>query len=354
MHDLLNDELNLNLLECICSGIGIKVNISELSKALRKHRNTIRDRINELFKYDIIDRPICPFLWLYKEFPLLVIVRADLPRDELTNKFIEEDEHIFAAFFSKEEEYNTLMIQYHKDIHSYQTWRDSLVRDGKIPPRETRYPSDALFFSNDMIIKYDPSAAIDVIEKNFREKHHDKIKGYNMDDLSLDILKLLLDGKGIRTNENFLAKKLNVHRKTIERRISAFLEEKIVGNPVCRFPKFIVPPDYILVLSLIEIKEQSEAILKIMHNDPHIPLIIKASTGRYNLLLISNFYKIEEHLEWQEEYDQRFPDSFGAIKNIYLSPAMTFSIDQQYVSLTIIKNRKKRLHGRKLIDMMKT
>ncbi len=354
MSDLLNDELNLNLLDFMCSGIGVEVNISELSKTLKKHRNTIKNRLNELFEHNIINKPIYPFLWLYKEFPLFVVTRADLPRDKLTNRFIEEDEHIFAAFFHKEEEYNTLLVEYHKDIHSYQMWRDNLVKDGKIPSRETRYPSDALLFSNKMIVKYDPSSSIDVLEKNFREKHHTEIEGYAIDEFSFDILKLLLNGKGIRTNENFLAKKLNVHRKTIERRIAILLKEKIVGYPTCRFPKFIVPPDYILVFSLLELKKQNDSILKIMHDDPHIPLIIKAGTGRYNVFLASNFYKIRNHLKWQEDYDQRFPDSFGAIKNIYLSPGMTFSIDQQYVSLMIIKNRKKRLHGRKLVDMMKT
>ena len=352
MSNLLNDELNLNLLEYICSGHGVEVNISELSKLLKKHRNTISNKVNELFDYNIINKPIYPFLWIYKEFPLFVVTRADLPRDKKTIKFIEEDDHIFAAFFHKEEEYNTLLIEYHQDIHSYQMWRDNLIRDGKVPSRETRYPSDAMFFSNKMIVKYDPSSAIDVLEKNYQDKKHAVIEGFNLDEFSFGILKLLLNGKGIRTNENYLAKKLNMHRKTIERRISLLLKEKIVGNPTCRFPKFMVPPGYILVLTLLELKKQSDNILKVMQNDPHIPLIFKASTGRYNIFLASNFFKIGDHLQWQEDYDQRFPGSFGAIKNSYLSPAMTFSINQQYVSLTILKNRKKRLHGRKLADLM--
>ena len=37
MNDLLNDELNLQILENICSGIGVEVNISELSRLLKKH-----------------------------------------------------------------------------------------------------------------------------------------------------------------------------------------------------------------------------------------------------------------------------------------------------------------------------
>ena len=57
MSGLLNDELNLNLLECICSGKGVEVNISELSKILKKHRNTISNKLKELFGHNIINKP---------------------------------------------------------------------------------------------------------------------------------------------------------------------------------------------------------------------------------------------------------------------------------------------------------
>ena len=101
MTNLLNDELNLRLLKEICSGNGVEVNISELSRSLKKHRNTIRDRIEPLFENNIINKPIYPFFWLFKEYPLMVITRADLPRDELTNYFIETDPHIFAALVNR-------------------------------------------------------------------------------------------------------------------------------------------------------------------------------------------------------------------------------------------------------------
>ena len=51
MNDLLNDELNLLLLEKICSGDGVEVNISELSRSLKKHRLTIRDRLENIFEH---------------------------------------------------------------------------------------------------------------------------------------------------------------------------------------------------------------------------------------------------------------------------------------------------------------
>ena len=353
MTDLLNDELNLKLLREICSGGGVEVNISELSRSLKKHRNTIRDRIEPLFKNKIINKPIYPFFWLYKEYPLMVIARADLPRDELTNNFIEKDPHIFAAFFKKEEEYNTFMIQYHKDIYGYQRWRDGLVKEGKLPPREIRYPSEAMFFSNQAFIKYNPSHPMHLIENDLY-KIQGKLNGYKLDALSLQILKKLLYGIGIQTNENYLSEQLGVHRKTIERRISLLLKEKIILKPTCRFPRFVVPPNYTLAISLIEIKKHPDKIEKAWNNDPHVPIILRASTGRYTHLIFSCFYRVEDHLDWQEIYDQRFSECLGAIKNTYLSPSMTFSIAQQFVSLEIIKRRLEKIHGKELVKIMKT
>ena len=353
MTDLLNDESNLKLLREICSGSGVEVNISELSRSLKKHRNTIRDRLEPLFKNEIINKPIYPFYWLYKEYPLMVITRADFPRDEDTNNFIEKDPHIFAAFFKKEEEYNTFIIQHHKNIYGYQQWRDGLVKEGKLPPREIRYPSESMFFSNQTFIKYNPSHPIHLIESEIN-KTQGKLNGYKLDALSLQILKKLLYGIGIQTNENYLSEQLGIHRKTIERRISLLLKEKIILKPTCRFPRFVVPPNYTLVISLIEIKKHSDKIEKAWNDDPHVPIILRASTGRYTHLIFSCFYLMEDHLEWQETYDQRFSGCLGAVKNTYLSPSMMFSIAQQFVSLEIIKSRLKKIRGKELIDIMKT
>ena len=73
MSELLNDPLNLQILESICSGDGVEVNISAFSKKFKRHRNTIKTQVDALFNNKILDKPIYPFLWLYKEFPLLVI-----------------------------------------------------------------------------------------------------------------------------------------------------------------------------------------------------------------------------------------------------------------------------------------
>ena len=353
MSDLLNDRLNLDILENICSGIGVDVNISMLSNMFKKHRNTIKTQVNALFDHKIINRPIYPFIWLYEEYPLLVVVRADLPRNKEIDKFLREDEHIFAAFYVRDEEYNTLLIEHHSDIHTYGEWKEKIVREHRIPPRELRYPAHALFFSNHHIIKYQPNSPIYMMEKRHKKDKTLDINGYKMNDLCIQILKTLVLGKAIRTNENMLAERLDVHRKTIERRISALLKENIVSEPVCRFPKFFVPPSKILVYFLVEIKKSMQKVINTIKSDPCIPFALKASIGRYNLLMFGAFFNVEEYFKWEERYDQRFPDTIGAMKIIYLSPKMTASIDQQKVSLDIINKRKQYLHGRKLIDTIK-
>jgi hypothetical protein len=210
-----------------------------------------------------------------------------------------------------------------------------------------------MFFSNQAFIKYNPSHPIELIEKHLN-KLYTKINNYKLDKLSLQILKKLVNGIGIQTNENYLSEQLGAHRKTIERRISFLLKDKIILEPLCRFPRFLVPPNYTLVVSLIEIKKNPNQIEKAWNADPRIPIILRASTGRYTHLLFSCFYLNEDQVKWQETYDQRFPGCIGAIKNTFLSPSMTFSIAQQFVSLEIIKRRLEKIHGRALVKIMKS
>lgn len=349
MSDLLNDEINLKLLEYIVSGKGVNINISELSKNLNKHRNTIKNRVDKLFDYKIINKPKYPFPCLFKELPLMVISRDNLLRDEKTKHFIEYSDPIFAAFFFKEEEYNTLMISFHKNVCIHQQWYEEIIKKEIIPFREEGYHSQVLHLGTGCFEKYLPSVPIEIIEQNIKNCRQKSILGYELDDLTLKILKKLLQGIGIRTNENYLAKELNIHRKTIERRISMLIKNGIINKPVCRFPSLIVPPEYILVKSLIQIKKETEKILRFLKADPHVTWIIKCVTGRggYNLVIFSSFYKIEDHLDWQEKIDQQFPNCIGSIKDTYLSPSMTFSISPEYVSIRVIKNRLKMLYKNK-------
>jgi len=345
MSKLLQDELNLRLLNLIVAGEGVEINISKLSKSLNKHRNTIKDRVDNLLDHKIVFRPHYPFPWLFKELPLMVISKTNFLRDEKTKKFIEFNDHIYAAFFFKEEDYNTLMISFHKNVCMHQEWREQVIKNELIPKRDEGYSSEVLHLGTGCFVKFNPSITIKVIEENISNKKQKSILGLEIDDLSFQILKKILRGDGIRTNENYLSKKLNVHRRTIERRIKELRRAGIIGNPVCRFPRLIVPPEYILVKTLVQIKKQQDIVLKALKSDPHIPWIIKAVTGKggYNIVLFSTFFKIEDHLEWQELLDQRFPGCIGAMKDTYLSPSMTFSIDPEYVSLCIINNLLKQL-----------
>src|SRR5208337_367043 len=162
MSDLLTDRTNLLLLQEICSGNGLEVNLTYLAKRLGKHRNTIRERSNGLFLHKVVDRPVVPFLALFKERPLLVAVYADLPDDTKVSRWIKEDEHIFGAYRIREGDYNMMLFEFHKDVSSYHNWRDTLVSRGMIPDRSVRTPSSALYLPN-RHIKYDPSAAIGLI-----------------------------------------------------------------------------------------------------------------------------------------------------------------------------------------------
>ena len=350
MAELLDDRLNLDILENLCRGIGVEVNISDLASTLKKHRNTIRTHVDGLLEKKIILRPIYPFLQLYTEYPLLVVARADLPRSAAIERFLQEDEQIFSAYYVRDEEFNTLMIEFHKDLYAYSLWRGKIVAERKIPPRETRYPADSATIDMRNLIKYQPNSAMHVIEERYRSGEKVAFDGYELEDLSFNILKRLTMGEGIRTNENQLSKDLGVHRKTVERRIAAMLDAKIVGPPVCRFPHLFVAPNQILVYYLVEIKRAKSKVFQAIIQDPCISMAVEISTRRYNLLLFGVFFSVEEHFQWEERYDTRFPNSIGAMKKIYLTPSMSAPIDQQKVSLSIIQHKKEVLYGRELMQ----
>ncbi len=342
MTELLEDELNLKILESICTGEGVEVNISHLAKTLDRHRNTIKSQINALFSHEIINKPVYPFSWLYDEYPMLAIARAELPRNDDTENWFKSDEHIFAAFHVRDEEYNTLLIEFHKDIHSYGQWKKEIVNTNKIPQRDRRNSAHVLVFSNKDIIKNKPYSPIFIMEKKFKGTGKLSLNGYNINNLCFNILKMLVQGDGIRTNENMLAQKLDVHRKTIERRLRSLKEAGIISDPVCRFPNFFVPPDQILVYYLMEVKRTKSKILKAIENDDHIPMAWEAGIGRYNFLLFGVFPSVEDHFDWEDKYDHRFKECIGAMKKIYLSPRMATHIDQQKISHGIIKNLKRK------------
>jgi predicted transcriptional regulator len=337
----LDDSLNLELLQLICSGEGVEINISELSQRLDKHRNTIAARIENLFSKRIIEKPFHPFPKIFDANPLLVFEKANLPRNQRTNKWIEHDPHIWAAFFVKDEEYNSLLIELHEDLHSYQTWRNSIVSEEgvSLPSGQESIPSNAIYFSTKAIIKNDPLNSIELLKAQFLQFPEMTMNGLKMDKLYLNLIESLVSGTGVWTNPNLLSRKLDVHRVTVQRRLDLLLKEGIISNPASRFPRIWAPPEYFIVLSLIELKKEKERISKTLIEDPHPSLIVQSVAGKYNLLTISCFSRLRDHLTWEEELDQKFSGSIGAIKNLYLSPSMTFSIHQQFVPLEYIRKR---------------
>lgn len=330
------------MLQEICAGNGLDVNLTQLSKRLKRHRNTIRERVRTLISHKVVDRPVVPFLGLFSERPLLVVVYADLPEDTRVAKWIREDENIFGAYRVREGDYNMMLFEFHSDVSSYHVWRSSLVPDGKIPARRGRTPSNALYLSNRLITKYQPSAAIHLIEEQFAKSRQIVINDCVLDKLALDVLTCLLEGKGIKVNENFLSKKLGVHRSTIRRRISKMREEGLIHSPLCRFPLLFTPSNFLLVFSMLEVKEPHKFISD-MQKDPHVSLAYNISEGRYNMLLFESHADIESYLRWESSYETKYPECFGSIKNNYLSPRMTITIDQQKVSLGIIAEKLRHL-----------
>ena len=77
--DILEDELNLRILRYLVSGQGVKVNISALARKLEIHRATVKRRIEKLYRDRILNEPQYPFPQLFKEYPLLILVKADIP-----------------------------------------------------------------------------------------------------------------------------------------------------------------------------------------------------------------------------------------------------------------------------------
>jgi predicted transcriptional regulator len=363
MSELIYNSENLQLLDELVSGNVVSVNLSELSGFLGKHRNTIKNRVENIFRYNLLDPPAFPFLGMYKVYPLLSIINIYIPEcAEFVDKFrkwVKEDPQIFAAFSLRYDEYNTLLFTFHEDITSYQLWMISLPSILKvnygIPDEYANLSSCTSYFSNQLMIKYNPSTGINLMEADFREKGELTIHGCSLDELDLKILRCLLSGKGIKVNKSLLCSKTNLHRKTIERRISSFIKAGVISEPVCRFPNFFVPPSYILTYMLVDLKKMNEKVIREIIMDSCIPVAIRTIHNKYNLLVFGNHRSIEDQIKWEEEYRKKFPDSFGGAIVTYLSPEATISFSQQIVSLSYFRKKIKRGDVddlRKTLEMM--
>lgn len=345
MNEPLKDELNLRLLRYLVSGEGVNVNISHLARRLDIHRATAKKKVEYLYENDLVRPPIYPFDALFQEFPLLVIVEADMPRGEEMTSFYREDSHIFAAFSCMEGPYNTLLIEFFKDLESYHSWREKIVREKRIPAREWRAPANAYIFSNRLTFKYDPNCFVKVLAEEFRSKGKIVLNDVTLDEVEFELLKILMEGECIRTNESLLARKLVSNRKTVGRHIETMLDAGIIGFPRCTFPNLFIPPGYNMVVSKIEVKSKRKEFMDLMIKDNKVSRALVASTGRYNFLVFTAFKTIEDFFQWGENLYDTFPNSIGALSNTILSSKMIHTIMPQKVSIGMIEGRLRACSG---------
>ncbi len=333
----LEDEFSLRLLRHLVSGEGVDVNINALAKRLGIHRTTAKNKVKALIDQKILDYPKYPFIHLFQEYPLLVLAWADIPRISQARSFFEEDLNIFAAFPCMEGPYNTLLIEFFEDMESYHSWRETIVKDQKLPRRENRTAAEVYMFSNKLEFKYDPACFLNNMRSEFKSNKKMMIGDHKLDKTDFRIFELLLSGEYIHVNETYLANKLGTNRKKIGRRIEKLLKDNIVAPARCYFPDLLAPPKYNMIISMIELKSNRSEIKKFILADNNIPRALESSIGRYNILLFSAFPAIDEFFEWGDRLINKFPESIGAMSNTILSSRTMHTINAQKVSLGLIE-----------------
>jgi len=335
----LDDEINLRLLRYLVSGEGITINIRSIAKDLEIHRATAKRKLEILFNSNILTTPFYPFPYLYEAYPLLILVKADMPRSKDVVDFLKDDSHIFAAFSCMEGPYNTFLIEFFKDLESYHSWRERIVKDYKIPSRENRTPADATIFCNKLTFKYAPNCLSKDLLKDFNRNKSIDINNINLDGDSFKILFNVMNGKYILRNDTFLSNELGINRKTVKSRVEGLIKQNVIGMPKCFFPNLFVPPGYNFIVSLIEVKSRVSEIRSYIINHNNITKAQEASTGRYNLLIFSAFKTIEDFFNMGDDIFTNYSGSIGAIQNIILSSKMIHAIKPQKLSLAWIERK---------------
>ena len=190
----------------------------------------------------------------------MIVALADIPQSPQARHFFEEDSQIFAAYTCREGPYNTLLLEFFRDMESYHSWREGLVDEQKLPSRVNRATADVYFFSNKLNFKYDPTCFVDAFEKQIKNHGKFTINDYVLDEKDYLILQQLMKGNSISPNDAYLANELGTNRKKIQRRISGLLENQIIGPAKCHFPDLLAPPKFNLVVTMVEIKSNKKEI----------------------------------------------------------------------------------------------
>lgn len=336
---LLENELNLQILRNLVSGAAVKVNIHAISNEYGTHRSTIKKRILWLYENNILTPPFYPFPYLFVEYPLFILVRADIPRSSETRNFFMDDSHIFAAFSCMEGPYNTLLLEFFEDLESYHSWREQIVLDEKLPDRQYRAPANSLIFSNKQTFKYNPGCFVEELTERFEKDGFVTFGKLRLDALSFRLLVDLMKGRFIHRNDTLLSRTLGVSRKTISKRVETLLDSEVISKPQCLFPHLFIPPGYNLVVSLIEVKSNKEKIKDFIKDNVHVPRAQETSTGVYNLLTFSAFDTIEGFFDFGEELTSKFSSDIGGIENSILSSKMIHTIKPQKLSLACIERK---------------
>jgi len=337
---MIDETSDYPLLQSLVYGKSVSVNILALTKALKKHRNTLRKRVQEIFENGVLEGPFFPFVRLYTEYPLLVLTEANLPHDDEITRWFREDPRIFAAFRSRYSEYNTLLILYHKDITSYELWREKLAIDRKFPlVGESLGRSSTSFYSNQLMVKCEPNAPVYLMEEELKTKGEVVADGYKLDKLSFQIVKLLAEGKCIKLNESHLSKQLGLDRRTVVRKTQELIDEEWISNPVCRFPGFFTPPAYILGICKMEIRSNKQAFIQTIRNDPHVTMALNTSQNEYNILLFAAFRNLSEELGWEIQNDIKFGKTIGKVDIHFYSLTNIADVNQRRIYLGILDEK---------------
>ena len=292
MSELLENNDNLRIMESLVSGESVVINYSELGRRLSKNRGTIQERVERLIENNIITPPSFPFYHLFTAYPLLLLTNMDIPDcvvcQPRIRQWIMDDPKIIAAYKFRQGEYGTLIFTLHRNLKEAHEWLSVLPHilenDYGVEKEHATFNSNTIYISNELLLKYDPSTGINILERDIR-KGDLCLKGHCIDQLDVSILRYLLTGKGIKYNRNRVTQTTGLHNRTVEKRVNQMLKEKILLEPVCRFPELFMPPGYLLSYMLVHLEYPMNSGLNSLLINENIPIIWKTIHSKYNLLM---------------------------------------------------------------------